>query len=754
MDSQKYHGNFCKKELTPADPKDGSGGEVKRTHQLGRLKYELPVVLAHMDCRRYETVQAKVALDKDRLVWLVSEHGMGGDDFLAVLQSSQDASNQELFRLDLGAFEGLVDDLHALQTIIAGGDVAHLCDELTKAGAAYLLLDNVKPGTGEDGQRRIFNGVKEVAQTVLDYCPEIKVIIRSPLPFEMPTGKAIHLAALDEPECKVYVELHPNRENVRAQDIKSGALYSHTAGHPGRIDKLLKELAVTSLENIAHGSSDQAIDQWATLPDAQIEIIESLREGDEYDHKVYTLLTVLVVFKAGESFRTVRQFGGGLKLRSTMVSDLVRLGLAEIAETYELGVKAGEQEKIVLIKPAVQQYVFKLMGETILQKYYEDAVAVYFGKDWLLGEYGMHSGFRFADQRLYSIVEQNAVFILGRVISDAIESVEDGGREKQILDRIRVFHYYLLRLANSSKYLHVVRLGGALLPILEDYNDHNLVRDIRYHYARGLRMLSDHEESIQQSELLLEQTNSASIVASTYINMAYCYESLREVDMAKEMAQKVLDMKIKNVSSYHARGILIGLSDDAGKYQKLKLLASKARRDNHFFSSNTLRLELIAQLGDPLDQMEEYKGLSESARKEGDIYNSMRAAVEWMDIAVEYGRSILKKDFEVLMTAYKYACSQRQRYIFRQSHSVLWELLEQNDQVESLLQLFRHSSTLQRLTDRSADEQKYLQRLVRLAKKIGLEQVVRSSDSGTLRYFAARASSHGLLNVQQLRLIQ
>jgi hypothetical protein len=236
---------------------------------------------------------------------------MGGDDFLAVLQSSQDASNQELFRLDLGAFEGLVDDLHALQTIIAGGDVAHLCDELTKAGAAYLLLDNVKPGTGEDGQRRIFNGVKEVAQTVLDYCPEIKVIIRSPLPFEMPTGKAIHLAALDEPECKVYVELHPNRENVRAQDIKSGALYSHTAGHPGRIDKLLKELAVTSLENIAHGSSDQAIDQWATLPDAQIEIIESLREGDEYDHKVYTLLTVLVVFKAGESFRTVRQFGAG-----------------------------------------------------------------------------------------------------------------------------------------------------------------------------------------------------------------------------------------------------------------------------------------------------------------------------------------------------------------------------------------------------------------------------------------------------------
>jgi len=707
-----------------------------------------------MDCRQLEVRQAKAELEKRRLVWLIAEHEMGGDDFLSVLRKSQEADKYEFFRLDLGSFEGLTDDLNALQAITMGGDIAQLCNQLLYVEKSYLLLDNIRLGGNEENQRIIFSGIKEIAQTVLDYCPNVLIVARSSLPFEIAGVRPVYLRALDEPECKIYVELHPHGINVKEESIKTGAVHSHTGGWPGRIDKLLKALAVSSFDNLVHGSSDQSIDQGATLPDALVEAIESLRSGDDYQKRVYDLLVILTIFKFGESYTTIRRFGGGLKLRPTMVDDLIGLGLAEPAETYELGVKAGEQEKFIIIKPVVQQYIYKFLGEEALVKYYEDAAAIYFGKNWRVGEYRLHSAFRFSDQRIYSIIEQNAVLILARMISDALDSSELESRDKNVLDRVRVLHYYLLKLANSSKYLYVVRLSSALLPILSDYNDHNLVKDIRYQYVRGLRMLNEYEDSIQQSELLLAQTNPAVIVASLYINMAYSYECLEDVSLAEKMAKKVLDMKVKSDSEYHARGILLGLSSGSGKYQKLQRLAAKARQNNHFVSSNNLKLDLISELNDPLQQLDEYKKLADSARLDGDSYNAMKAAVCWMEIAVEYGRAIAKKDFEVLLYAYKYACGQRQRFMFKKSHAVLWELLEKDRQVEALLQLYRHSSTLQRLTNKSEVELEYLRRLAGLVQNVGLEQVARSSDPSTLRYFAARANSHNLLSPKQLGLMQ
>jgi hypothetical protein len=91
--------------------------------------------------------------------------------------------------------------------------------------------------------------------------------------------------------------------------------------------------------------------------------------------------------------------------------------------------------------------------------------------------------------------------------------------------------------------------------------------------------------------------------------------------------------------------------------------------------------------------------------------------------------------------------------MFSQSHSVLWGLLENAGQVESLLRLFRHSSTLQRLTGKVKTELSYLKRLVGSMQEAGLEQVQRNCDASTIRYFVARANSHNLLNSKQLKAL-
>lgn len=757
MGSKKSRRSVCKKDVAPIENASSSerGLQIARNDQvLGRHIYVLPEILPHMDCRRLEIREAKHTIERDRIVWIVSEQDMGGDDFLAVLLQSLEEEKQKIYQLDLELFEGLVDDLHSLEKIIIGGNINRLCEELLASGKGYLLLDNVQLAAGNENLRRAASEVEELAQIFLDYCPELRVIVRSLFSFKVGGVNPVILNALDEPECKSYLQLHPNGKNAKKQDIDSGAIHSHTSGWPGRIDSLLNSLSANDFENIAHGSSDESIDERATLPVALIDIIEKWRNGEEYERRKYNLLVALTFFKFGESVNTIKYFGGRQRLRPSMADDLVNAGIAVLAETYELAMKPGEQDRFVLIKPAVQQYIHKSLGETLLKQCYEDAAEVYFGRDWRVGSYKLNSAFRFSSHRIHSIIEQNADLIITRLISDSLDAEESELKSKNVLDRVHVFQYYILRLSDGDKYLYIVRLCAALLPKLSDYDGHNLIKDIRFQYARSLRMLGEHRASIRECELLLQQNNPLIIVASLQVNLAYAYESLGELDEAKKIAEGIKTLKAKGDSVYHAKSILLGLSEDSGKYQKLDRLASKARQEGYTVSSNNMKMEVISELNDPAMQMAEYKKLAERARLDKDAYNMRGALISWMEIAVEHELPISTSEVDSLVEAYKYACSQRQRGMFYQSHAVLWGLLEKAGQIEVLLQLFRHSSTLQRLTGSVEIELGYLRKLVGLVRDIGLQQVAHSCDPSTLRYFAARANSHNLLSSSQLQLIR
>ncbi|WP_155931355.1 tetratricopeptide repeat protein [Pseudomonas aeruginosa] len=686
------------------------------------------------------------------MVWIIAEQDMGGDDFLAALSKAQEIGDRSIYRLNLHSFKGLVDDLNSLQEIVIGGDINYFCEQLHSENA-YLILDEVNVSGTTDERRNICAGAEELARTFLDHCKNLKVIIRSSIPFSATGITPVILHPLDEPECKNYIELHPQVNNARREDIDSGAIYAHTSGRPGRIDKTLASLAFNSFESIALGSSDESIDFQATLPLSLRNEIEKLQFGDEYEQVIYNLLVALTFFKHGESVQTIKYFGDCRRIKPGMADHLVNVGLAEQAETFELSMAAGENDKFVLVKPAVQQYIHKRLGEEKLAAFYEEAAAIYFGKDWKIGSCKIHSSFRFKSHRINSVIEQNAALILARIVSDALCSDEHDLKEKEIIDRIKVFHDYLQRLMQTDKYLYALRLCRILLPKLQDYDGHHFVKNIRFQVARALRMLGEYDDAISECRQLLTHENPAEIRASLHVNMAYAYENLEDIDRAKEMAQAAKNIKKNGPTFYHAESILLGLTEDESKYKKLDDLATKARRKGSLVSSNTIKMDVIAELNDPREQMEEYRKLADRAQGDSDAYNMMRARVYWFEIAVELGIEIDPKSLEILVSAYTYSCSQRQRKMFSQSHAALWEILENSSQTESLLQLFRHSSTLQRLTGKSSTEQEYLKRLDRHIRGIGFERVIKHCHPSALRYFAARADSYNLLNPQQLKLI-
>ncbi|WP_248765853.1 tetratricopeptide repeat protein [Pseudomonas protegens] len=701
-----------------------------------------------------EIRQAVNSIERSNIVWLVSEQYMGGDDFLAVLRQAQDSENQQFFKLDFSHFEGLVDELHSLQNIIVGGDINRLCEELLSVGGSYLLLDNVWFGADSEAATIVVEGIKEFSQILIDFCPELKIVVRSFLPFNVWGVKPVVLRALDEPECKSYVELHPLSKNAKQQDVESGEIHSYTGGCPERIDALLKSLAINSFESIAHGSSDESINEKATLPEALIDLFERMRNGDDYEQRKYNLLTALTFFRFGENVKTIKYFGGRQRLRPSMADDLVYAGFAEPAETHELSNAFGEQDRFLLIKPAVQQYVHKVFGEDRLIECNENAAEVYFGRDWRVGKCKLNSAFRFSSHRMSAIIEQNAALIISRLISDAIDAEESDLKQKNILDRVRILHYYVGRLSGSDKYLYLAKICRSQLPKLAELDDHHLVRDIRFNYARALRMLGDYKGCIAQCEELLEKKNTVELVAKIYVNMAYSYENLDEPEKAIALAENIKNMKVKGDAQYHASSILICLSDNGVKYSELNDLAEKARNAGHCVSSNNMMMDVIAELKDPLMRMAEYKKLVERARLDVDNYNMFGATINWMEIALEQRLDFTKSNADELRDAYIYACSQRQRKMFQQSHAVFWGLLEKNGQVEGMLQLFRYSSTLQRLTGKPKTELLYLKKLVSAIRKVGLEQVCRNCDASIFRYFAARATSYNLLSSRQLDFLQ
>lgn len=232
-----------------------------------------------MDCRRLEAREAISSLDKCSMVWIVAEQDMAGDEFLASLLHARGEDGKAVYRLDLQSFTGISDDLDSLQGVIIGGNINSFCEQL-EAEDAYLLLDEVCVIGTPDEKRNLVLGVETITKIFLDFCKSLKIIVRSSVGFSVPGVKPVVLQALDEPESKVYVELHPYAENVGVNELNSGAVYAFTAGLPGRIDDLLSELRFSSFDSIALGSSDESIDEEATIPTSLRQEIERLKGGE------------------------------------------------------------------------------------------------------------------------------------------------------------------------------------------------------------------------------------------------------------------------------------------------------------------------------------------------------------------------------------------------------------------------------------------------------------------------------------------
>ncbi|QJP07773.1 tetratricopeptide repeat protein [Pseudomonas multiresinivorans] len=712
---------------------------------INGIRYSLPPVRQHADCRRLEVAQAARELEFKRFVWISADYDMGGDDFLAHVLQVLDLAQSQIYLLEMQAVYGVGDFYERCSGWVGG--VHELLIGLAKISAPILILDDIPLLRVEADEHGYNDWLVELVGVLLDACPNLKVVLRSPFVKETQKVKQIILNPLDEAETRTYISLHQNGKHASQEQIGSGEIFRYTNGIPGRIDRVLKLLETGDFSSIVNGRSEQFIDDLATLPERLVKEIEQLKAREESSsgtYRSFSLLMALAVFPFGENVETITYFDGFKAYRSAMAGDLIAAGLCDsvVSEESELGDKGAKT--FIVVKKNVQAYLIKLLGEEALPVLYEKAVGVYFGRDWRVRDFKLASVFDLQKHRLSPVVEQNASFILNKFISDVLGSRTAVLKDK--LDRIRVLHYYVERLRKHGKYLYINQLCKVVWNKLAPYSDEAPVKNILFMYSRSFRMLGMYEECIEHFNKFIKiKSNTARVIASAHINLAYCHKALGDNEQALLSANLALKFQPKGDSAYHAESIKIQLKGDSErKYSRLRKLEVKARRDSCFVAANNINLECIAILKDREAQRGLYKKAIAQCSSTGDEYNLIRSIVYYSKWTIDDGLPLDQKEYRSLFHAYIYTCGQRLMGLFNMSHNALWSCHEDIDSLDMLFWQFKYSSILQRLTGRDADEEACLRRLVSLTKGQGVDYKIHNEFD--VRYFMSRALSYNILS--------
>ncbi|MBY5705831.1 metallophosphoesterase [Rhizobium leguminosarum] len=246
----------AKTNVAADEPFTAASGSHPQVDVLRPLAYHLASSSAHQHVRRVEQAQFQDELATQRAAWLISDWGLGSDEFVAAAFGRMSTKTPATYRIDASDYQ----DKDSFTAEIARGakcSFAEFCDALTKDEATVLLLDDVPTG-GEPkvGMVSIEKDIESLVTLFLDYAPHLHVILRGRIkPRDAALG-VVALEPLDEADLKVYLGEH-ERGGSGLTDLDTvGILFRLTNGYPQRVDAGLKELGVVSLEELATSNDD------------------------------------------------------------------------------------------------------------------------------------------------------------------------------------------------------------------------------------------------------------------------------------------------------------------------------------------------------------------------------------------------------------------------------------------------------------------------------------------------------------------
>lgn len=645
-------------------------------------------------------------LSQSRIAWLVCPWDTAPDEFLSCLYKLHPEWS-DTYRLDASSYNSLNQFNETLDGK-AGCTSIDLCNLLKDQESPTLIIDNI-PNHQSQSEKLIFEELRGIAQIFIEFCPNLRVILRSKITIPYASLNPFTLRKMDEADCNKYLMSHPDGRNINNADVATSWIYENSGGLPKAVDRILEKLRYMSIEDLANASSDLSINfvNSKYIPEELSKIIIALSSrNDDEGKRTYALLQCLTILPFGEEFTNFKRFHQDSPFYPQHVDMLLEAGLADTRDFFTL--QATENKpKVTVAKRVAQDFTKSKLSIEEFSNLSLMAASFYFGRDWKTGKFKLNSHLKLDRHNSSAYAIQNANTLIKRLMIDAIES--DGNRAKQ--DTLRLLAFYTNKLELSHQYRLLVDLCHTLIPSLKAL-EHRFSEDILVRYARSLRMLREYDSALEIFEYVLTRLPTAQIKAEIHLEVAYCHKALEQEPQCLAAASSAKNYKPGSAISLQAESIIISLLPTPKRLAKLKKLKKTCASKGHKSVENIISLAITGLTEDPEKAIENYQEIASKAYREKDTYNAIRAIIHYSRCITSSGARLSEKDLSNLILGYHFVASQRMMYLFNLSTEALWIEFENASDSTALYLLYQQSSLLYRLNADPKTEKKYLARLV------------------------------------------
>ncbi len=720
--------------IKKAEPSFAATAEAGEDGLVKRFRHHILPAGAHGAVRKVEQSASIQALES-RCFWIVADWGLGSDSFLASVFEAQGVL-PPFYRLDLNEVS-IGSDVDQEIEVKLGFKIQQLCEELSRLGAIVLLLDDVILADRPLGALPAEVNLESFTEVILDYCPELRIVIRTQSEPTNAKCGCVQIGPLDEADLRTYVFRHPDGgADLSTPDIVRELLLI-TSGIPESVDVALKQLKVVTLSELVssyvEGGNAKKVTGSAAL---QRSVRELAASRDPYFQRTYQLLQALSVFPHGSQFEHVKRFNGADGFYPDNASELVQRGFAIASNLPGLDHQNyAETRKILSVPRLVRDVVRDQMTTDKFNSHNRRASELYFGDNWRQGNTSWPPERKYSSSKCSHHQIANASAILLRLLKIAIQ--ED--RLDDITALVRLSGSYAEALCDGAHYQGAVSFCSTFLhtALGDAYRDE--VNVVRFLHARALRMIGGRSKSIEIMEQLDTSKFSKDNRDSFLINLALAYESEND-ERAIEVAKNILKVSKSESLKIQARCIIIQAEPDSpSRRNKLISLELEARKKNFITAANNIAISLAQESDDDAEIDKYLETVLARSRSKDNVYNETRAVIDMASRHLEVGLRLTDLEHQRLIKAYQYLFIQRIPGLFDKCHKALWRSFSRRNEIDNLFALFRHSSFTWRVRGKQSKEETYIEFLLGM-QGAGLRTVPQTRDGG---YFKVRAEALG-----------
>lgn len=653
--------------------------------------------------------QAIRDLNASGVIWVVAPWDSYEEEFLSCVNESSVTFSSRWLKLDFGSYKNLASFAESVNGV-EGFTLGDFCKLVSGDPSCTLLLDNI-PNYVAGSRKPVIEEAVSIANFIKKKVPSIRIVLRTrAIAPSIPLWPLI-LRAMDEPDCNKFIMTHPLAGRVPESSMAAGEIYFMSGGLPGVVQKILEQLAYTSLSVLANETSDMAVRNvdLDEIPQSLIDTLEALKSSSSPD--LHALLECLCLFPHGEDISQLKNFRRTRPFYPKQSAALVALGLVDAVTHGFFEQEEADLPKVICqVRPA-QNYVRSQLGEEY-QGLTEYALGLYFGKEWRLGTPKLGASFSKKVLSEFEYSTRNACSLLRRLYNDALMAHDP----RQLSDSLELIGFYTRKLENICYFRQICTLCYVLIPRLLEMLDSHLVQDIVFRYANSLRMLDELDKALELYLTLLGiDSHSRQRKGRILLHVAMVHDDKNDSGSAIKYARDAQVVAGMSSTFQHAESIILCHSKAKTRQGRLRNLNKICNGVGQYHTANNIEFRMASEFEGGARRKEIYLSMANRALGQDDKFNFVKATIYYCELAIREGEQVSSDAYKKLLSCYDFVRSQRMGSMFKNAHRSLWKILEAKNNIGKLAHLFTLSSVTYRLSGDESSEREYLNKILALS---------------------------------------